>query len=133
MICYNQDMIVGRNLLTILFLVLLSSSAQILLKTGMREIGQIHTLESKRIMQLIFSLALNWRIVAGLAMYVFGTFFWLILLSRIDLSLLYPFGALQYLIVFALSYYFLGEQIGAGRIIGALVVLLGIFIISRWG
>lgn len=126
-------MIIGRNLLTILFLVLLSSFAQILLKFGMRDIGQIHSLEAKKLWPLLLSLALNWRIVLGLAMYVFGTFFWLVLLSRMDLSLLYPFGTLQYLIVFALSYYFLGEHIGVGRIAGALVVLGGIFIISRWG
>lgn len=124
---------VGRNLLTIFFLVFISSCAQILLKLGMREIGQIHTLESKKIIPLIFTLALNWRIVLGLALYVFGTFFWLILLSRIDLSLLYPFGALQYIFVYAFSYFILGEAIGFGRIFGACIVLLGIFVISKWG
>ena len=126
-------MVVGRNIITLLFLIVVSSTAQIFLKTGMREVGQIHSLEAKKLLPLIFSLALNWRIVLGLGMYVFGTFFWLVLLSRLDLSLLYPFGALQYILVFAFSYYFLGEHIGTGRIAGALVVLAGIFIISKWG
>lgn len=126
-------MAVGRNIITLLFLIVVSSIAQIFLKTGMREVGQIHSLEAKKLLPLIFSLALNWRIVLGLGMYVFGTFFWLVLLSRLDLSLLYPFGALQYILVFAFSYFLLGEHIGAGRIAGALVVLAGIFIISRWG
>ncbi len=126
-------MVIGRNIITILFLIVVSSSAQIFLKTGMREIGQIQTIEAKKLFPLLFSIAVNWRIVLGLAMYVVGTFFWLVLLSRLDLSLLYPFGALQYILVFVFSYLILGEHIGWARILGASIILAGIFIISKWG
>lgn len=122
-----------KNYILILVSVCISVAAQTLLKSGMKEIGKIDTVSLPVLLPLIWTMGTNVFVIAGLSMYVIGTFIWLILLSRLDLSFLYPFGALQYLLIFIVSYFLLGEQIKLARIIGVAVVLGGIFIISRFG
>lgn len=122
-----------KNYLLILLTICISVTAQILLKTGMKDIGRIDGLEISVIIPLIFRMATNIFVILGLSLYVIGTFFWLVLLSRLDLSFLYPFGALQYLLIFIVSYFLLGEQIKLARIIGVVIILFGIFIIGKFG
>ena len=122
-----------RNYFLILLTICISVIAQTLLKTGMKGIGRIDGLNLEVIIPLLLKIATNFYIIAGLSLYVVGTFFWLVLLSRLDLSFLYPFGALQYLLIFVISYFLLGEQIKLARIIVVLVILAGIFIISKFG
>ena len=122
-----------KNYLLILLTICISITAQTLLKTGMKQIGEVARLELSVILPLILQVGTNLFIIGGLSLYVIGTFFWLVLLSRLDLSFLYPFGALQYIFIFIISYFFLGESIKLGRIIGVLVILAGIYIISKFG
>ena len=122
-----------KNYLLILLTIAISITAQTLLKSGMKQIGEVASLNFAIVLPLVFRIATNIFIIAGLSLYVVGTFFWLILLSRLDLSFLYPFGALQYMFIFAISYFFLHETIRPARIVGALVILAGIYIISKFG
>lgn len=122
-----------KNYLLILLTVCISVVAQTFLKTGMKDIGKIDGLELELLLGLIWKMGTNVFVILGLSMYVVGTFFWLVLLSRLDLSFLYPFGALQYLFIYIISYFFLGEHITLGRIVGVSVVLLGILIIGKFG
>lgn len=122
-----------KNYLLILLSVVISVIAQTLLKTGMGRIGSIESLELPVIIPLIWRMGTNIFVLAGLSLYVVGTFFWLVLLSRLQLSFLYPFGALQYFLIFIISYFLLGEQIKMARIIGVTIIMLGIFVIGKWG
>jgi len=99
----------------------------------MSKIGQIDSLELSVIFPLLLRMGTNIFVIAGLSLYVVGTFFWLVLLSRLDLSFLYPFGALQYFLIFLVSYFFLGETIKFARIVGVAIILFGILIISKFG
>jgi drug/metabolite transporter (DMT)-like permease len=122
-----------KNYLLILLTVCISVTAQTMLKTGMNQIGKLEISELSLVLPMIIRMGTNIFVILGLSLYVAGTFFWLVLLSRLDLSFLYPFGALQYLLIFIVSYFLLGEEIKLARIIGVFVVMLGIFIIGKWG
>lgn len=122
-----------KNYLLILLTVLIGVSAQTFLKTGMNGLGKIESLHLAEIVPLVWKMGTNIFVIVGLSLYVIGTFFWLILLSRLDLSFLYPFGALQYFFVFAISYFILGEDLRLGRIVGVAIILLGIYIVSKFG
>ena len=122
-----------KNYLLILLTIAISIIAQTFLKTGMKNIGIVNSLQLSQIIPLVFRMGSNLFVILGLSLYVVGTFFWLILLSRLDLSFLYPFGALQYLFIFLVSYLFLGEEIKLARIIGVCIIMLGIFVIGKWG
>lgn len=121
------------NYILLAISIIISVVAQTILKTGMGEIGVIERLAPEDVIPLILIFASSWQIVLGLFMYILGMFLWLVLLSRLDLSFLYPIGALQYILIFFFSYIFLGENITMGRIIGLAFILLGIFIIQKYG
>jgi drug/metabolite transporter (DMT)-like permease len=70
-------------------------------------------------------------VVFGLLLYVTGTVFWLSALSRVDLSYAYPFASLSYVIMLAASWLLFHENITVVRLLGTLIVALGVFVISR--
>ena len=65
-------------------------------------------------------------------MYGLSTVFWLIALSRMDLSFVYPFISLTYKLVFSLSYLVLKESIGLNKIAGSVLIILGLILISKF-
>jgi drug/metabolite transporter (DMT)-like permease len=80
---------------------------------------------------LVWQLASNPLVVVGLAVYVSGTFFWLIALSRVDLSYAYPFASLNYVFVLAASWVLLGEQPTPMRLLGVVGICGGVWLLSR--
>lgn len=72
-------------------------------------------------------------VVFGLACYVLSTVLYLFVMSRIDLSLLYPMVAMNYVFVTVLSRLYLKEEITWLRVVGLTVIIAGVVIISRSG
>jgi drug/metabolite transporter (DMT)-like permease len=99
----------------------------------MKNIGRIESIEGSKLLSLIWTMGTNVYVIAGLSLFVIGTFFWLVLLSRLDLSFVYPFGALQYFMIYLISYFLLGETISIGKIIGVAIIMSGILVIGRFG
>jgi drug/metabolite transporter (DMT)-like permease len=67
----------------------------------------------------------------GLAIYLIGTVFWLAALSRVDLSYAYPFASLTYVIMLVASWLLFNEQFTLGRLIGTVVIGIGVLVIYR--
>jgi drug/metabolite transporter (DMT)-like permease len=75
-----------------------------------------------------FSSPLVWL---GLALYGVGALAWILVLTRLDLSLAYPFLALNFVLIAIVSRLFLGETIPALRWGGIAVICVGILLIAR--
>jgi drug/metabolite transporter (DMT)-like permease len=114
----------------ILASVVLGAIGQILLKKGMGSMGPL-TITLSQFSALLWRIATNPYVVIGLLIYVTGTLFWLVALSRVDLSYAYPFASLSYVLMLAASWLLFGEQITALRLLGTLVVCSGVFLIAR--
>lgn len=114
----------------ILISVVAGAAGQILLKKGMGGMGPL-TLSAGQLIPLVWRMATNPYVVFGLAVYMGGTLFWLTALSRVDLSYAYPFASLSYVVMLAASWRLFGEDVSALRILGSLVIMLGVFLISR--
>jgi drug/metabolite transporter (DMT)-like permease len=114
----------------ILIAVLGSAVGQILLKKGMASMGPL-TLSVSQFSNVLLKIGTNPYVIVGLAIYVFGTFFWLTALSRVELSFAYPFASLSYIIMLVASWSLFKEDISLLRLIGTLVIGLGVVIISR--
>jgi multidrug transporter EmrE-like cation transporter len=52
-------------------------------------------------------------------------------LTRVDLSYAYPFASLSYVLMLLASWQLFNENITIVRLLGSLVVMLGVFVISR--
>ena len=100
---------------------------QIFWKLGMNQIGQL-TIPN---LTALFTIMLNPFVLLGFILYGLGTIFWLIALSKKDLSFVYPFISLTYIIVLVLSSLVLKESIGVNKLIGTLIIVAGLIIIAR--
>ena len=63
-------------------------------------------------------------------LYLVSILFWLKGLSGIPLSRAYPYQSFGYLLVFALSYYFLQEKFSIVQLLGLFVICFGILILG---
>ena len=109
---------------------ILGVAGQITLKRGLATIGPL-TLTPDALPGVIASLALNPLVILGLAVTVSGTFFWLITLSRVDLSFAYPFASLNYVLILATSWWLLDERVSMVRLLGVLAICLGVCLVMR--
>ena len=114
----------------ILVSVVAGAAGQVLLKKGMGSMGPL-TLSIDQLGNILWRIGTNPYVVIGLAIYVTGTVFWLTALSRVDLSYAYPFASLSYIVMLIASWQLFNENITVLRLLGTLVVCLGVFIISR--
>lgn len=113
------------NFILILAGVLLNAAAQLLLKQGMNTIGDV-SLEAGSIMSMIFQAAINPHILVGVVCYVASFPLWLIVLSKVEVSVAYPFLSLGYIVAAFVGYFYMGETLGVYKILGILTICTGI-------
>ena len=118
------------TLLLILSATLLGVVGQLILKHGMTQMGPLGVSVGQA-PQLVWRMATSPFVVIGLLIYGGGTFFWLIALSRVDLSYVYPFASLSYVLIFFASWAMFHEQISLLRVAGMLVICVGVLLIAR--
>ena len=76
----------------------------------------------------------NPKLIIGAILYGSSFLTWLWLLSKEDLSSIYPIVvALGYLSIMLVSFVFLKEQASLAKFIGAFLILVGVFFILRAG
>lgn len=114
----------------ILISVLGSAVGQLLLKKGMNSLGPI-TLTLNQLPSVLWNMATNPNVIIGLTIYLIGTIFWLAALSRVDLSYAYPFASLSYIIMLVASWQMFDEKISLSRLLGTLVIGIGVLLIYR--
>lgn len=116
------------NILVIILIgILFASSGQILWKIGMIETGPLSSLSLHSALVVV----MNPWVIGGLICYGLSTVFWLISLSRADLSFVYPFIALTFVIIFIASALIFHESISITRIFGASIIVLGIIVLVQ--
>ncbi len=71
-------------------------------------------------------------ILCGLFMYFISALLWIKVLSKINVSIAYPFGSLGYVFSAFLGWLILGENLNFLRIIGMCVILIGVYLLSKW-
>ena len=77
---------------------------------------------------LIQQLLVNHYLWIALVVYGVATAFWIGLLREIPLHIAYPFVALAFLFVPVLGYWFLSEPLRWQSLLGALVIVIGVWI-----
>lgn len=109
------------------FLTVISTvSSQIVFKLGVRAI------ESGGDSLFSISTLLNPYIFSGLLLSVISILSWLVALSKLNLSVAYPFMSLTFPLVLICSAFFLNEPVSLGRWVGISFILFGLFVIGRF-
>jgi drug/metabolite transporter (DMT)-like permease len=117
-----------RLFLLILLSVGLSALAQLSLKLGADAAAAART---AGVGGEIGGLARSPLVLAGLGLYGLGALAWLFVLGRAPLSLAYPFVGLGFVLTMAAGALVLGEQVGAARFAGTLLIAGGCVLVAR--
>ena len=72
----------------------------------------------------------NSWILAGFVAYALGTLFWIYSLSKLRLTVVYPFTALTFVFVYLFAILILHEPATIRALVGVALVLGGLFLIS---
>ena len=116
----------GMLVISVVFAV----AGQFTLKSAMNEVGRIGATEIAAAGDTIIRTLKEPRLWLGLTLFGVSALFWLVVLSRVDLSVAYPFVGLSYIIVVLFSRIFLNEHVTALRWLGVVIVAVGISIIG---
>jgi len=72
----------------------------------------------------------RWPVASGIACFAASALLWLVVLSRLDLSYVYPMVAVAQVATMLLSWLLLREQLSALRIAGMAVICIGVLCVS---
>ena len=115
------------SLTLILVSVTLSAVAQIAFKLGLSSDLE----QNANTLLAPLAKLLTPGILAGLALYGFGTLLWLSALDRVELSQAYPFVGIGFALTTLAGWWLFGEQISPQRLIGIALVVGGIALVAR--
>jgi multidrug transporter EmrE-like cation transporter len=110
--------------------VLLNAAAQLLLKAGTNAVGAFEFSVASAL-PAGWKLATQPAIVGGLACYVVSVVVWIMALSRTEVSIAYPMLSIGYVVNALAAWYLFGEAVGAQRMVGIGVIIVGVFLVAR--
>ena len=108
--------------------IFLGVAGQFLMKFGVNRVGGLEELGLVGFLTRAF---LSPFVFFGLALYGVSAVLWVILLSKLDLSIAYPALSIGYVLVLLISVLFLGEQVSTIRFAGTLLIMAGVVILFR--
>jgi drug/metabolite transporter (DMT)-like permease len=114
------------SLALLLFAVGSAATGQVLLKHGM-ETAAKRVAESRG--SLVVAAATSPWVVLGLTVFAVSAVAWLTTLSRVPLSIAYPFNALGYLAILTASVVVLNERANVWTWVGSLFVVAGLIMV----
>ena len=114
----------------ILIIVLSTSTGEVLIARGLRQIGEISTLNPWFLLRLSARLLMNPNVFLGVLSMAISFFAFLTVLSWENLSYTVPATSLSYVISTLGAKFILKEHINAHRWVGTLLVGVGILLIS---
>jgi drug/metabolite transporter (DMT)-like permease len=120
----------SQYLPVILVSVLLNAFAQLLLKKGMLSIEHF-SFSFSNILSAVAMIAFNLFILLGFLCYALSISLWLLVLSRVDVSFAYPFLSVGFIVTTVIGYLAFNENLSGYRILGILVICLGVIFISK--
>jgi drug/metabolite transporter (DMT)-like permease len=122
-----------KTVLVMLVAVTAGTIGDILLASGMKELGDLSAMNLKGIMSVAVHALRSPKLVFGTCMLAVFFFLWLAVLSWEDLSVALPMQALNYILVAFLSQYFLHEVVSPMRWAGTVLVAFGVILITKSG
>lgn len=116
------------KIVLILSSVLLNCLAQLLIKKGMIQVGEISIIQfTDNFIKIVTNIWLWFAIVSlGLSLLL-----WVIVLSKVDVSYAYPFTSLGFVFLLILGKLCFNETISLLKITGIIVIIIGVLIISK--
>ena len=118
-----------KNILLILSSVALNALAQLFVRQGMLKIGSV-SLKIGQMWNMCISFFSNLYLWGGMLCYAVSLVLWMVVLSKVNVSLAYPFSCVGFIITAILAYFFLNEPLTLQKCVGIAVICLGVIILT---
>lgn len=125
-----QKHLMIKLLLILLIGLVFESAGVVLLKKGMCQIGEMKAVSVVEIARVIKAGATNSQILLGVFFEALFFVCLLFLMSRSDISFLWPLTGLSFVFATFAAIWFLNERVSAIRWIGVVLIMLGAALIS---
>jgi multidrug transporter EmrE-like cation transporter len=119
-----------KQIILLLMTVGLNVTGQYLMKQGMGSVGAIGGTMAAMTGGLLKAFV-NPYVLSGVGAYGVSSIFWLVLLSRVDLSYAYPALSIGYILVTLIGAFLLGENVSGLRWAAVLIICFGVVLLSR--
>lgn len=117
--------------LTILLSVTITAIAQVVLKAGMNGAVAQKAVAAGLSVRSVLAVATEPLVFGGLVLYFLAAAVWLIVLSKVDVSLAYPFVALGFVLTAIMGRLFFEETLSLARIAGIVLISGGVVLLAR--
>ena len=108
------------EILALIFSVIASSSAHMMLKAGASELKNISLIT-----------LLNGWLIGGIFLHVIALVLWVFALRNTDITKAYPFLALGYIFVAIGGAVFFGEKLTVMNMLGMMIICFGLFLVLK--
>lgn len=115
-----------QEFLLFLLSIIAGVSGQFFLKSGALKMAQV---TASNFLSNVLSIATNLELVTGLAFYGLAAILYIMLLTRVPLSVLAPAVALQYVFSVLMGHFLFGETIPLIRIVGIGLIICGVVLL----
>ncbi len=115
----------------VLLSVAVTAIAQIVLKAGMSGTSVQRAIAGGFGLRTIVTTLFDPLVFGGLVLYFGAALVWLLVLSKAQVSLVYPFVALGFVVTALLGNLLLGESLSAARIAAILLICIGVTLLAR--
>ncbi len=120
----------AKFLIILLIGLTFESTGVVLLKKGMKQIGDMKKVNKEEIARVVKAGATSPSILLGVFFEALFFATLLILMSKSDISLLWPLTGLSFVFATFAAMFFLGEKVTPLRWVGVLLVVAGAIVIS---
>ncbi|MBU4301675.1 MAG: EamA family transporter [Actinobacteria bacterium] len=122
---------VAVNAVLLVLSIGLAVCGQLSMKAGMNKVGEITAADFSEPFELIGRVARSPWAVTGIILYAVSAVFWLIVLSRVNLSVAYPLVAAGYVVVVLYSWLVFKESVRWFSWIGLGLIVIGVIIAAQ--
>ncbi len=119
-----------KILSAVVLLVLVDSAGTLLIAQGMKQVGEISTLQPRKLLKIARRLVKNHLLWLGFLFQASTFFLFLTVLSWANLSLVVPLCSLGYVVNILGAQFFLKEKVTRERWIGTLFICAGVALVS---
>lgn len=118
-----------KNILLILSSVALNALAQLFIKQGMTKMGVV-SLKLEQLWHMFLAAFTNLPLIGGMMCYAVSIVLWMVVLSKVNVSLAYPFLSIGYIITAVLAYFLFNEPLTIQKCFGIAIICLGVVILT---
>jgi drug/metabolite transporter (DMT)-like permease len=106
------------------------STGVVLLKKGMTQIGEVKTVSIAEVLRVLKAGVTNWQVLLGVFFEALFFACLLILMSKSEISFLWPLTALSFVFATFAAIWFLHERVSGVRWAGVVFIMIGAALIS---